>query len=130
MRLICAVAAALLVPVVSLAADPGDGGIFAYIDAQGVTHYSNVPADQRFQLVIAAPRVPVVGSLPANARQVSATYSHIIKGAAAANRLEPALVAAVIVAESGGDPQAVSRRGARGLMQLMPETARRYGVRN
>jgi soluble lytic murein transglycosylase-like protein len=64
------------------------------------------------------------------ALQRSAAYTHIIKGAAEANRLEPALVIAVIVAESGGDPKAVSKRGARGLMQLMPETARRYGVRN
>jgi soluble lytic murein transglycosylase-like protein len=40
------------------------------------------------------------------------------------------LVAAVILAESGGDPRAQSKRGARGLMQLMPATARQYGVSN
>jgi soluble lytic murein transglycosylase-like protein len=59
-----------------------------------------------------------------------AAYTRLIKGAAQSNRLEPALVAAVILAESGGDPRAQSKRGARGLMQLMPATARQYGVSN
>lgn len=42
--------------------------------------------------------------------------------------VDPRLVAALIWVESSGDPRAVSRKGARGLMQLMPETARRLGV--
>ncbi len=44
--------------------------------------------------------------------------------------VDPILVRAVIQVESGFDPKCVSRRGARGLMQLMPETARQYGVRS
>ena len=44
--------------------------------------------------------------------------------------VETALVHAVITAESGYNPNALSRKGASGLMQLMPDTARRYGVRN
>ena len=44
------------------------------------------------------------------------------------NRIEPELVSAVIYAESGGDPKAVSKKGAAGLMQLMPLTARSLGV--
>src|SRR5574337_924763 len=44
--------------------------------------------------------------------------------------LDPTLVKAVMLVESGFNPRAVSRRGARGLMQLMPETARQYGVHN
>lgn len=44
------------------------------------------------------------------------------------NQIEPELVSAVIYAESGGDPKAVSRQGAAGLMQLMPKTARSLGV--
>jgi soluble lytic murein transglycosylase-like protein len=128
MRSWCAFA--LLVPAASLAADPRlEGAIFGFTDSQGVVHYSNVPADNRFQLVVAAPGQAESTRTP-GAVERSAAFSHIIDGAAAANRLEAALVRAVIVAESGGDPQAVSKRGARGLMQLMPDTARRYGVRD
>jgi soluble lytic murein transglycosylase-like protein len=60
----------------------------------------------------------------------SEPYLEMIEHAADANRLDPALVRAVIVAESACNPQATSRRGARGLMQLMPETARQYGASN
>jgi soluble lytic murein transglycosylase-like protein len=55
-------------------------------------------------------------------------YDGIIAEAAAAYRLEPALIKSVMSAESGFDPWAVSRAGARGLMQLMPEMARAFGV--
>jgi soluble lytic murein transglycosylase-like protein len=120
----------LLIPVASLAAGQVAGGsVFAFTDSQGIVHYSNVPADRRFELVLAAPREGH-GLSQAPSLQRSAAYSHIIDGAALANRLEPALVTAVILAESGGDPRAVSKRGARGLMQLMPATARQYGVNN
>ena len=44
--------------------------------------------------------------------------------------MDPALVKAVISTESGWNPQAVSRKGAVGLMQLIPETAQRFGVGN
>ena len=53
-----------------------------------------------------------------------------IQQVAVAYQLEPALLHAVISAESGYHPQAVSKKGARGLMQLMPATARRFGVTN
>jgi hypothetical protein len=52
----------------------------------------------------------------------------LILPAASKYGVEPELVAAVIWAESSGDPNAVSTRGARGLMQLMPETARELGI--
>jgi soluble lytic murein transglycosylase-like protein len=57
-------------------------------------------------------------------------YSPIIDNAARAYGVEKALVHAVISAESGYNPYAMSRTGALGLMQLMPETAKRYGVKN
>jgi soluble lytic murein transglycosylase-like protein len=57
-------------------------------------------------------------------------FSSQILEAAKRHRIDPALIAAVIRAESNGYPRAVSRKGARGLMQLMPATARRLGVRS
>jgi soluble lytic murein transglycosylase-like protein len=47
---------------------------------------------------------------------------------AARHQVDAALVKAIIMAESSYNPKAVSRRGARGLMQLMPQTARAFGV--
>lgn len=56
------------------------------------------------------------------------TIERYVSANAAATRLDPALVDAVISAESGFDPWATSRSGARGLMQLMPQTAAGLGV--
>ena len=61
-------------------------------------------------------------SLPA------AQLDRLVNGASSDHRLSPALVRAVIDVESGGDPSAISGAGAMGLMQLMPGTARTYGV--
>ncbi len=60
---------------------------------------------------------------------VVSPYSKEILEAAKSHRVDPALIVAVIRAESGFDSSAISRKGARGLMQLMPATARRMGVR-
>lgn len=54
----------------------------------------------------------------------------LVNEGAARNGLSPALVRAIVEIESHGDPSAVSRAGARGLMQLMPDTAATYGVIN
>ena len=54
----------------------------------------------------------------------------IVREAAERHQVDPALVKAVISTESGWNPQAVSRKGAVGLMQLIPETAQRFGVGN
>ncbi len=61
---------------------------------------------------------------------ISSPFSSQILEAAKQNRIDPGLIAAVIRAESNGYPRAVSRKGARGLMQLMPATARRLGVKS
>ncbi len=55
-------------------------------------------------------------------------YDPLIEQYAKKYRVDPVLVRAVIQVESGFDPLCVSNRGARGLMQLMPDTAKRYGV--
>ena len=61
---------------------------------------------------------------------ITERYGHIITNAAQRNGLDPALVRAVIEAESNGDPRAVSASGAKGLMQLVDSTAAAYGVSN
>lgn len=65
-----------------------------------------------------------------NAKEKVGRYDRLIAEQAAEFDVDPALVKAVIRAESAFDPMAVSPRGARGLMQLMPATARRHGAKN
>jgi hypothetical protein len=61
---------------------------------------------------------------------VEAPIHEIIKAAAARYSVDADLIASVIAAESNFDPKAVSKKNARGLMQLLPETAARFGVQN
>ena len=57
-------------------------------------------------------------------------YDEMIRAAASEHAMDPQLLKSVMLVESGFNPRAVSRKGAVGLMQLMPATARLYGVRN
>jgi soluble lytic murein transglycosylase-like protein len=66
----------------------------------------------------------------ASARKTTEQVDILADNAAAAYRVDPALVRSVIDTESANNPNAVSPKGAVGLMQLMPETARRFGVAN
>ena len=66
----------------------------------------------------------------ARQRDRRSSYDPIIERHADRYGVDPVLVRAVIQVESDFNPRCISRRGARGLMQLMPETARRYGVRS
>jgi soluble lytic murein transglycosylase-like protein len=66
----------------------------------------------------------------AKQRDRHSSYDAFIERYAAQYSVDPVLVRAVIQVESDFNPRCVSNKGARGLMQLMPETARQYGVRN
>jgi soluble lytic murein transglycosylase-like protein len=126
-----AVAALVAVPLCAHA------DIYRFVDENGTVHFSNIPSDARFRLYMATKKEPdavsntvasrIVHSYPKAAR--SRYHAHIV-AAARTYQLEPALLHAVISAESGYNPLARSSKGARGLMQLMPATARRYGVDN
>ena len=109
--------------------------IFGYTDADGVTHLSNVPTDDRYALVLKSPPEPTTGASAltgptGNWQARAASYATLINRAARTMALQPALLRAVIAVESAFNPHAVSRAGAQGLMQLHPKTARRYGVGN
>ncbi|RYI88851.1 MAG: DUF4124 domain-containing protein, partial [Acetobacteraceae bacterium] len=90
--------------------------VYRRVDGAGVTHFSNRP-----------PRRSPRDWAPAQAFPVRA-YDAIILAAARYYALPPALLGAVIAAESNFNPTAVSPRGAQGLMQLMPLTAELMGV--
>jgi soluble lytic murein transglycosylase-like protein len=95
--------------------------IYKYVDQDGVVHLSNVP-DAKHNLVLKEGWVRF--RLGSNFKQ----YDPLIRKAAETYRLDYALIKAVIKAESDFNPSAVSRKGAKGLMQLMPETAGALGV--
>jgi soluble lytic murein transglycosylase-like protein len=82
------------------------------------------------------PAIPVTADTLATGSYVkppaSATdpIDRIVQEAAKRHKVDPALVKAVISTESGWNPQAISRKGAEGLMQLIPDTAERFGVGN
>lgn len=120
-----------------------EANIYAYTDERGVTHFTNIPqTDRRYRVVYkdttTTPQrirgLTNLGATPAKPWKPSdddvKRYAHIIDLAARMHGLEPALVHAVIRAESGYNPQALSPKGASGLMQLIPATAERYGVKN
>jgi soluble lytic murein transglycosylase-like protein len=107
--------------------------IYSFTDDIGVTHFTNVPrpGDKRFQLVLRTPPAGVAasGANKAPARNFEpGKYASVIEDAARTYQIDTALIHAVIAVESAYDPNAVSSKGATGLMQLMPTTAKRYGV--
>lgn len=104
-----------------------DDGIYKRVDERGVVHFTNVRPDGGWTQV----RPPRGLTRPGRGRPVPVdSYDHLIASVAQAEGIPPALVKAVIHAESAFDPRAVSPKGAMGLMQLMPATARDLGVQD
>ncbi len=114
------------------------GGIYAYVDEQGISHYTNVPADHHYQplqqrKINDVPWLaPLTGSDKTSRviNPAAAHYDHHIRRAAVSYCIDPLLLKAIIKTESDFNQYAVSRNGAQGLMQLMPKTAKDMRVRN
>ena len=121
----------LLLPAMALILlgfSPAHADIYRYVDANGVTHFTNAPqftdrpSRNSWNFYRKESR-PENFAATANIHLPHA-FGDIIRQNASAYRLEEALVRAVIKAESNYNPNSVSNKGARGLMQLIPETAR------
>lgn len=124
--------------------------VWGYVDEKGVAHFATERLDERYEFYFSTPEGAgkkrgrkkageasyAVAPPPAPAKllaffEVSPSYKqvkHLLRAAARENQIEYELLQAVIATESGFDAGAVSPRGAVGLMQILPATARHYGV--
>ena len=109
---------------------PSQAGIYRYEDANGVIHFTNCPRDSKFKLYIKESKEDVEGGppLPVRYTRDSNRFDHLISEFSGKYQVDFALIKAMIRAESGFNPYAVSRKGAKGLMQFMPATALRMNV--
>lgn len=107
--------------------------VIARIDPDEVPYPEPAPAVLVAAAPAAAPAVPIAPVAPAMIPDevlAARPFADLISTSAAAHHLDARLVHAVIEQESNYQARARSKKGARGLMQLMPDTARQYGVRN
>ena len=137
----------MFVLVLGMCAGPARADLWGFIDAEGIARFATTKLDERYQLFFKGgssldPSEPPKGnelrSLAAfkQSRVFQRMANHpnvkrfamLIEQHAKANNLDPALVKAVIAVESSFEPNAVSPKGALGLMQIIPETGARYGV--
>jgi soluble lytic murein transglycosylase-like protein len=131
----------------ALQCDGARADLWAYVDEQGRSHVANRQIDARYQLFFKGATTLDVPDGPSAERAqalaaLSGTqlYEHamderrvrrfasLIETHARTNGLDPALVKAVVAVESAFDPLALSAKGAIGLMQIVPDTAMRYGL--
>jgi soluble lytic murein transglycosylase-like protein len=117
----------LILTVTSVRAD-----IYRYEDNDGIIHFTDAPTDRRFKIFMRELKKDkqLRTKLQFSNSVNPAEYEQIISSCAAKYGVKPSLIKAVIHAESGYNPNAVSRKGASGLMQLMPATARSLKVSN
>ncbi|MBP1749185.1 MAG: lytic transglycosylase [Deltaproteobacteria bacterium] len=100
--------------------------IYTYVDNDGISHFTNmIPHGKKFRVVISDRIKYVVSRVFHNT-----TYDGIIERHAQFHGIDPNLIKAVMKAESNFNPNAMSHKGAQGLMQLMPDTARSMKVDN
>jgi soluble lytic murein transglycosylase-like protein len=119
----------LLVVAAAMAmATPAAAQVYKRTASDGTTYFTNIQPNPGVQRVAYA--VPARESQRSSSSNDYGLYSREIAEASARFGVPERLIWAVIRVESGFDPRAVSPKGARGLMQLMPETAALLGVRD
>lgn len=126
----------LLGLVAGFVASTAQANIYSFTDKNGVAHFTNVPTDPRYRLLYRStphgldrprtPRPPSVSIVSRNQKR----YRALVDAIADQQHIDKALLHAVIAVESGYNAKAVSPKGAIGLMQVMPATGLRYGVKD
>jgi soluble lytic murein transglycosylase-like protein len=146
----------LLIGLLGLYAAPARADIWGYVDEKGVPHFSATQLDERYELFLRDQtepepyqvqpftRPPAVASATPEPETSLApprmlvyfeelpsykSVQHLLREASTKHGIDYALLQALIATESGFDSRAVSPKGAVGLMQLIPPTAERYGVK-
>lgn len=112
--------------------------IYQYVDGNGVLHFSNTGSGKKAKLIARESRRTAPAEQPGEEESrptpsptiILSSYSDIIHEACDKHGVDPALVHAIVKVESDFNVYAVSRTGAMGLMQLMPQTAVEMNVRN
>jgi len=117
--------------------------IYQYVDDNGVVHFTNVPTsstkksmkvhadkNRSSPRIATAPRTSNEKSRVNSSSAIPVSYLNIINSACERFGVDPSLVHAIVKVESDFNPYAISRKGAMGLMQLMPQTADTMNVRN
>ena len=121
----------LSIAIVAATASIGSADIYKYEDAEGVVHFTDAPTDRKFKIFMRDiekdRRLRTTFGFGRLSRD-PAEFESMINSYASQYGVDRALVKAVIHAESGYNPNAVSRKGAAGLMQLMPGTAQSLKV--
>ncbi|MFC1815377.1 transglycosylase SLT domain-containing protein [Thermodesulfobacteriota bacterium] len=114
------IAAGLIVTVVN----PGHADIYKYIDSNGILHFTNTPTSSNYRLYIK--------ERPATSSNFYATsrYDPIITAASKKHGVSVPLLKAIIKVESDYNPRAISKKGAKGLMQIMPATIKTLRIDN
>jgi len=123
----CASLIGAALAVLSLLALPARGQIAVVVDEHGHRIFVNETERPAASKRLAGKPISARAGTPANP---PAEISALVDNAATRLHIDPKLVQAMIQVESGYNPRAVSRKGAQGLMQLMPATAERFGVQN
>ena len=125
--------AGIVVVAAVLNALPAASDIYKYEDKEGVLHFTDAPTDRRFKIFmrdIKKDRKLRTTFRLSDCVRDPKEFDPIINSCALQYGVDKSLVKAVIQAESGYNPNAVSRKGAAGLMQLMPKTAQDLKVSN
>ena len=112
--------------IMILAAPPLKADIFMYIDKEGVIHFTNVPTSSATDYKVYIKEKPnKIYKIYSNNK-----YDNLIMEASKKHGISFSLLKAIIKTESDFNPRAVSKRGALGLMQIMPKTLKELSVRD